>query len=186
MPDTPIHQLLLRRQTWLSMLYNLLLPLALSLILVLRYVMKAAQDHGHEELGPLILPAVLAVVAVAGPGFERVRARFRLGEEIGRRSGDRRFVRHAAFFFRNMLVGALGFLAVAGRLIVCARNLTYPVWGRRSYPDPAWGGPHPLGVVALHFAGGVVALFAGPWIIVRPARLQVRVVRGLIGSRQAG
>ncbi|HEY9329503.1 MAG TPA: sensor domain-containing protein [Streptomyces sp.] len=186
MPGTPIHQLLLRRQTWMYMLYSLLLPLALSLVLVLQYVMKAAQDHGHEELGPLILLAVLTVVAVAGPGFERIRARFWLGEEIGRRSGDRRFVRHAAFFFLNTLVGALGFLAVAGWLIVCGRNLTYPVWGWRSYPDPAWGGPHPLGVVALHFAGGVVALFAGPWVIVRLARLQIRVVRGFIGSGQDG
>ncbi|WP_285571004.1 sensor domain-containing protein [Streptomyces sp. NBC_01463] len=171
-----------RRQTWKYVLYTLLLPLALSLILVLQYAMKAAQDNGHQELGPLILLAVLVVVAVCGPGFERVRARFWLGEEIGRRSGDNRFVRHAAFYVLNMLAGALGFLAVAGWLIVSARNLTYPVWGWRSYPDPAWGGPHPAGVVALHFAAGVVTFFVGPWIIVRLAKLQVRLARGFIGS----
>jgi len=175
-----------RRQTWRYVLYTLLLPLALSLILVLQYAMKAAQDNGHQELGPLILLVVLVVVAVFGPGFERVRARFWLGEEIGRRSGDNRFVRHAAFYVLNMLAGALGFLAVAGWLIVSARNLTYPVWGWRPYPDPAWGGPHPLGVVALHFAGGVVAFFAGPWIIVRLARLQVRLARRFIGSGRPG
>ncbi|WP_327709676.1 sensor domain-containing protein [Streptomyces sp. NBC_00464] len=168
------------------MLYTLLLPLAHSLILVLQYVMKAAQDHGHQELGPLLLLAALAVVAVAGPGFERIRVRFWLGEEIGRRDGDNRFFRHAAFFVLNMLVGALGFLAVAGWLLVSARNLTYPVWGWRPYPDPAWGGPHPIGVVALHFAAGVVTFFAGPWVIVRLAGLQVRLVRRFIGSGQAG
>ncbi|MFC9244377.1 sensor domain-containing protein [Streptomyces sp. NPDC057136] len=171
-----------RRQTWTYVLYALLLPLALSLILVLQYAMKAAQDNGHQELGAVILLAVLVVVAVVGPGFERVRARFWLGEEIGRRSGGNRLVRHAAFFVLNMLVGALGFLAVAGWLIVSARNLTYPIWGWRPYPDPAWGGPHPLGVVALHFAAGVVTFFVGPWVIVRLTRLQVRLARGFIGS----
>ncbi|WP_326671462.1 sensor domain-containing protein [Streptomyces sp. NBC_01257] len=175
-----------RRQTWRYALYGLLLPLALGLVLALQYPMKAAQDHGHQPLGSLILLLILVVVAVVGPGFERVRARFWLGEEIGRRAGDKRFVRHAVFFVLNMLVGALGFAAVAGWLLVSARNLTYPVWGWRPYPDPAWGGPHPIGVVALHFAAGVVTFFAGPWVIVRLAGLQVHLARRFIGSGQAG
>uniref|UniRef100_A0AAU2VRN5 Sensor domain-containing protein n=1 Tax=Streptomyces sp. NBC_00008 TaxID=2903610 RepID=A0AAU2VRN5_9ACTN len=175
-----------RRQTWQHVLYCLLLPLALGLVMVLQYPMKSAAGHGYEPVGSLILLLVLVVVAVFGPGFERVRARFWLGEEIGRRTGDRRFVRHAAFFVLNMLTGALGFAAVAGWLLVSARNLTYPIWGWRPYPDPAWGGPHPFGVVALHFAAGVVTFLVGPWVIVRLAQVQIRVARGLIGSGQAG
>ncbi|MFD7867137.1 sensor domain-containing protein [Streptomyces sp. NPDC057682] len=173
-----------RRQTWRYVLYALLLPLALALILGLQYPMKTAQEKGHPEIGTVVLLAVLVVVAVFGPRFERVRARFWLGEEIGRRTGGRRFWRNAAFFLLNMVTGALAFLAVAGWLLISVRNLTYPFWGWRSYPDPAWGGPHPLGVVSLHFLAGVVALFVGPWIIVRLARLQVRLVRGFIGEER--
>lgn len=100
-------------QTWRYVLYALLPPLALGPILVPRCVMKAAQDNGHQEPGFLVLLAVLVAVAVVGPGFERIRARFWLGEEIGHRSGGNRVVRHAAFLVLNTLLGAPGFLAVA-------------------------------------------------------------------------
>ncbi|MFE2018413.1 hypothetical protein ACFW9O_10285 [Streptomyces sp. NPDC059499] len=170
-----------RRRTWASVLYALLLPLALGLIVVLQYVMQAAQDSGHEELGPMILVAALVLVAVAGPGFQRARARFWLGEPIGRRRGQGRLAGGAVFFVVNLLLDTLLFAAAAGWLIVSARNLSYPVWGWRPYPDPAWGGPYPIGVVALHFAGGVIAFFCGPWVITRLVGLQLRLARAFIG-----
>lgn len=170
-----------RRNTWTSVLYALLLPLALGLIVALQYFMQAAQDSGHQELGPLILVAALVLVAVAGPGFQRARARFWLGEPIGRRRGEGRLAGGAVFFVANVLLDTLLFATAAGWLIVSARNLSYPVWGWRPYPDPAWGGPYPLGVVALHFAGGLIAFFCGPWVIIRLVRLQVRLARAFIG-----
>ncbi|MFJ8014369.1 hypothetical protein [Streptomyces sp. NPDC096339] len=169
-----------RRDTWRHMLFALLLPLALAVVLVLQYVMKAAQESGHPALGPLILIVALAGVAVVGPSFERMRLRVFFGETVAPRAGKgpgSGFL----FFLVNTALSTLSFVAAAGWVIVCARNLTYPIWGWEPYPNPAWGGPTPLGAVALHFAAGVVAFFVMPWIVVRLTGWQRAAVRRLVG-----
>ncbi|WP_415947330.1 hypothetical protein [Streptomyces sp. KLOTTS4A1] len=170
-----------RRNTWRHLLFALLLPLALTLIFVLQYAMKASQDNGYQELGPLILIAALAVVALAGPAFERLRLRLYFGDVIaprdrGRVSGG------LAFFVVNMALSTLSFAAAAAWVIVSARNLTYPIWGWEPYPTEAWGGPTPVGAVALHFAAGVVTFFALPWVVVRLTQWQRAAARRFLGG----
>ncbi|MFH7600477.1 hypothetical protein WDV06_36075 [Streptomyces racemochromogenes] len=172
-----------RRDTWRHMLFALLLPLTFALVLSLQYVMKAAQEHGHPRLGPVVLAVALAGIALAGPAFERMRLRVFFGETVAPREGGR--VRHGlAFFVVNMLLSTLSFAAAAGWVIVCARNLTYPIWGWAPYPTPAWGGPTPLGAVALHFAAGVVAFFVMPWVVIHTTNWQRAAVRRHLGRER--
>ncbi|MBC3840340.1 hypothetical protein GXW82_09320 [Streptacidiphilus sp. 4-A2] len=63
------------------------------------------------------------------------------------------------------MLTAVMFLLVAGWVIVSIRNLSYPIWGWAPYPDPAWGGPTPLGAVLLHFSAGVLLFFLLPWAV---------------------
>lgn len=165
-----------RGDTWRRLLYALLVPLVAGLVLVLQFVMKAAHDSGHPGVGPLVLFAALLGAAVVGPAFERMRLRFFFGEHLGPRDGGR-FAGAVAFFFVNTLLTTASFAATVGWVIVSARNLTYPIWGWAPYPDPAWGGPSPVGAVALHFAAGVVAFFALPWVVVRVTEWQRAAVR---------
>lgn len=165
-----------RGHTWRRLLYALVVPLVAGLVLVLQFVMKAAQDSGHPGVGPLVLFGALLVAAVVGPAFERMRLRFFFGEHLGPRDGGR-FAGAVTFFFVNTLLTTLSFAATVGWIVVSARNLTYPIWGWAPYPDPAWGGPSPVGAVTLHFAAGVVAFFALPWVVVRVTEWQRAAVR---------
>jgi hypothetical protein len=172
-----------RRDTWRRLLYALLVPLAAALLLVLQYVMKDARDRGHPEVGPLVLLVGLLAVAVAGPAFERLRLRVFFGEHLAPRRAAR--VRGAAaFFFVNMVLTTLSFAATAGWVIVSARNLTYPIFDWKPYPDHAWGGPTPVGAVTLHFAAGVVAFFALPWVVVRVTGWQRAAVRRFVAEQR--
>jgi len=76
------------------------------------------------------------------------------------------------FFFTNLALTTLSFAVTVGWVIVSARNLTYPIWGWEPYPTDAWGGPTPVGAVALHFSAGVVAFFLLPWVVVRVTEWQ--------------
>jgi hypothetical protein len=165
-----------RGDTWRHLLYALLVPLVAGLILALQFVMKAAQDSGHPGVGPLVLLAALVVAAVAGPSFERMRMRIFFGEYLAPRRAAR-FSGAIAFFFVNMVLTTLSFAATVGWAIVSARNLTYPIWGWAPYPDPAWGGPSPVGAVALHFLSGVVAFFVLPWVVLLVTEWQRAAVR---------
>jgi hypothetical protein len=165
-----------RGETWRHLLYALLVPLVVGLILALQYVMKAAYDSGHPGVGPLVLVAALVAVAVAAPSFERMRLKIFFGEHLAPRRAAR-FTGAAVFLFANTVLTTLSFAATAGWIIVSARNLTYPIWGWKPYPDPAWGGPSPVGAVALHFSAGVVAFFALPWVVVRVTEWQRAAVR---------
>src|SRR4051794_35881331 len=98
-PDTPvptsrpgIRSILLlpfERQTWRHILFALFLPLTLASILAIQSLMKAAQDHGRPQLGPLILMAALAVAAAVGPRFERMRVRVFFGRAVPPRPSAR-------------------------------------------------------------------------------------------------
>ncbi|MGW5276256.1 hypothetical protein ACWEQP_27650 [Streptomyces sp. NPDC004044] len=170
-----------RCETWRHVLYALFLPLGFALVFALQYVMRAAQDHGLQQVGPLILVAALGAVAVFGPAFERFRVRLFFGEAVGRHN-EGRLRAGAVFFVVFLVLSTLSFAAAAGWIIVSVRNLTYPLWGWAPYPDPAWGGPSPIGAVSLHFAAGVVAFFGLPWVIVRLTCWQLLAVRRWIGS----
>ncbi|CAO5155271.1 membrane hypothetical protein [Frankia sp. AiPs1] len=165
-----------RGETWRHLLYALLVPLFAGLLLVLQYVMKAAYDSGHAGVGPLVLLGALVFAAAAGPAFERMRLRIFFDERLERRRSGR--VSGAlVFLLVNIVLTTLSFAAVVGWAIVSARNLTYPIWGWAPYPDPAWGGPSPVGAVTLHFLAGVVAFFALPWVTVWITERQRAAVR---------
>ncbi|MFD9815598.1 sensor domain-containing protein [Streptomyces sp. NPDC059080] len=172
----------LQRRTWQHLGFALLLPLGLALIAGAFHVMKGQRGSAGGGAGPLVLLAAVAVVALCGPSFERFRARVWLGEEVGRAGRDGRLKRGTAFFFASLLLGSASFTVVIGWVIVSVRNVSYPFWGWAPYPDPAWGGPSPLGAVSLHFAAGVVTFFGAPWLVIRLNRLQVYVARRLVGS----
>ncbi|MFC6065403.1 sensor domain-containing protein [Streptomyces ochraceiscleroticus] len=177
-----VWKLLLQRRTWQHIAYALFLPLGLALIVGTMRLMKWERAGDGGGIGPLVLLVAIAVVALCGPPFERGRARMLLGEEIGRGPREGRIKRGTAFFFANLALGSASFAVVIGWVIVSLRNLSYPFWGWVPYPDPAWGGPTPLGAVSLHFAAGVVTFFGAPWLVIRLTRWQVQVARRLIGS----
>jgi len=165
-----------RSDTWRHLLYALLVPLVAGLLLVVEFVMRPARDSGNQALGPLVLFAALVACAVAGPAFERMRLRVFFGEHLAPRRAAR-FSGAFVFFFANMALTTLSFAATVGWAIVSARNLTYPIWGWEPYPTDAWGGPTPVGAVALHFSAGVVAFFLLPWVVVRVTEWQRTAVR---------
>ncbi|MFD1832117.1 hypothetical protein ACFSJS_21070 [Streptomyces desertarenae] len=165
-----------RGDTWRHLLYALLVPLVAGLVLALQPLIKSSQDSGKQGLGPLTLFLALVVAAVAGPAFERMRLRVFFGERLAPcRSG--RVAGAVQLFFVNMVLATLSFAATVGWVIVSARNLTYPIWGWEPYPTDAWGGPTPVGAVALHFFSGVVAFFVLPWVVVRVTEWQRAAVR---------
>lgn len=178
-----------RPRTWRHVLYAVM-AVGPLLLVVLPYVMKSAQGHGHgtRAVAPVLLLVMLAVVAAVGPWVERWRAATFLREEIGHRSGvgrRARLGRGLLFLVANLLLSTLSFGVVVVWAIASARNLSYPIWGWVPYPDPNWGGPSPAGAVALHFAAGVVAFFFGPWAIIGLTNWQVRVARNIFGATPA-
>jgi hypothetical protein len=172
-----------RGETWRHLLYALLVPLAAGLVLVLQFVTKDARDHGYPGVGPLVLVAGLVAGAAVGPAFERRRLQVFFGEHLAPRR-TARFSGAAVFFFVNMLLTTLSFAAAVGWVIVSARNLTYPIWGWQPYPDHAWGGPTPEGAVALHFAAGVAAFFALPWVVMVVTEWQRAAVRRFVAEQR--
>ncbi|MFE5208901.1 hypothetical protein [Streptomyces sp. NPDC056600] len=165
-----------RRDTWRHLLYALLLPLVAVLVVAPQPLMRAADDGGRPALGLLVLLAALLVAGAAGPAFERLRLRLFFGEHLGPRRTGR--VRGAVLLLLvDLVLATLSFAAAAGWVVVSVRNLTYPLWGWEPYPTDAWGGPHPAGAVALHFAAGVLAFFLLPWVVVRVTGRQRAAVR---------
>lgn len=61
-------------------------------------------------------------------------------------------------------------------------NLAYPLRpGTMDSYQHSWGGPSLVGAWAVHAAGGVVALFATPWVVKGITWLQGRLTRRLLG-----
>jgi hypothetical protein len=174
-----------RRHTWRHLLHALLFPLIAGPLLVLQPVMRGSQERGDRAVGPLLLLLVLAVAGAAGPAYERLRLRVFFGERLAPRDSGR-LRGGVALFFTSMVLTTLAFAATVGWVIVSARNLTYPVWGWEPYPTDAWGGPTPVGAVALHFAAGVAAFFLLPWAVVRLTRWQRAAVHRFATSSATG
>ncbi|MGK5627537.1 hypothetical protein [Streptomyces sp. URMC 123] len=170
-----------RGRTWRHMLHALLAPLGLAWFFAAVNAMRLAEENDLPQLGIALAFAVTVAAVFLSNAFERARARWFLGVRIEPRRA-RRPGRTVGYFFANLLLSSLAFALAAGVIIVCARNLTYPIWGWAPYPNPAWGGPTPLGAVSLHFAGGVAALFIGPRLVVALSEAQVRLTRRMIGE----
>ncbi|QMU77958.1 hypothetical protein GXW83_21920 [Streptacidiphilus sp. PB12-B1b] len=168
--------------TWRHLLFAALGPLGFAALEGTQFALRPGPGGQNSHNGLLLIVVVVAV-ALIGPGYERLRARLVLGEEIGRRRGRGRIGRGALFFLFNLVLTGVMFLLVAGWVIVSIRNLSYPIWGWAPYPDPAWGGPTAFGAVLLHFSAGVLAFFLVPWAVVRINHWQLGVDRKLIGAR---
>ncbi|GAA2708917.1 MULTISPECIES: hypothetical protein [Streptomyces] len=171
-----------RAVTWRHMLHALLAPLGLAWFLAVVNGLRITRERGVPVLG-VVGAVVLTVLALLCAGaFGRARARWFFGARIAPRAGKGRLGGALTYFLADLLLSGVACALAVGVVIVCARNLTYPVWGWAPYPDPAWGGPTPEGAVALHFAAGVLALFAGPRLVIALSRAQLRLTRRLVGA----
>ncbi|MEU7578420.1 hypothetical protein AB0B50_12525 [Streptomyces sp. NPDC041068] len=171
-----------RAVTWRHMLHALLAPLGLAWFFAVVNALRISQEEGVPQLGiaGALVATALAVACVGA--FGRARARWFFGIRMAPGQGRGRLGRTLGYFFVDLLLSGLAFALAAGVVIVCARNLTYPIWGWAPYPNPAWGGPTPEGAVALHFAGGVVALFVGPRLVTALSRAQLRLTQRMVGA----
>ncbi len=121
------------------------------------------------------------LVILAGPRAERWRAERVLGVRLPR--GAAGVAGRLGYALADLPLSLAGAGLVAYWVVVVLRNVVlYPLFGWTSYPDPAWGGPTPLGAVALHFAAGVAALFVGPWLIGRFVGVQVALIGRLLSG----
>ncbi len=128
------------------------------------------------------IASYFVLVIVAGPRVERWRAEGILGVRLRRRGAGA--LGRVAYALANLPLGLAAAGLVVYWLVIVVRNVVlYPLFGWTPYPDPAWGGPTPLGAVALHFAAGVAALFAGPWLVGRIAGVQVALIDRLLCDR---
>ncbi|GAA2138687.1 hypothetical protein GCM10009760_20210 [Kitasatospora kazusensis] len=172
-----------RADTWRRMLHALVAPLGLLWM----FASISAMGAGHKHNAGL--PALLAVLGLGalavwfGPWFELARVRWFLGHRVAPAQGGTGIGRRIGFFFTNMAVSGLAFVLVLGTAIIGGRNLSYPIWGWRPYPDPDWGGPTPVGAVAVHFAAGVAAALLFPWLVVALTKVHTRLVHRMLGER---
>ncbi|MFB7949171.1 hypothetical protein ACFC6L_30145 [Kitasatospora phosalacinea] len=167
-----------RARTYRHLGFALCAPLGALLLYASTLAMHYAATHGAEQAALLILLAALLLTGLLLPAFDRLRIRWFFGEHL---HGPATFRRGAAHLLTGTLLSALTATLTLGWALVSARNLSYPLWGWRSYPDPAWGGPTPLGVVTTHFlGGGLTAFFLLPPLVVWLTGRQLALARRLI------
>jgi hypothetical protein len=136
----------------------------------------ASRDGGRPGLAMAGLVTYPVLVALAGPHVERWRARILLGEPVA--PGPATIGRSALYALVNFALAAVeaGLVLGLGGRGGAQRHLV-PHLRLGPLPDPAWGGPSPLGAVALHVGVGLVVLFLVPGLVARLTRLHAALVR---------
>jgi hypothetical protein len=133
-------------------------------------------------VGLVAVPLVLLGGWRAAARLQRSLARRYLGLRIGEpapRGMAGRVLAHTVLSLPLNLVSLA--LAVYLWSLVPA-NLAYPLRpGTMDSYQHSWGGPSLAGAWAVHAAGGVVALFATPWVVKGITWLQGRLTRRLLG-----
>jgi Putative sensor len=138
----------------------------------------------------LALPVSIVSVPLALLGGYRAAARLQRGlarrylalriDEPAPRDTAGRVLAHALLSLPLNLVSLV--LTVYLWSLVPA-NLAYPLRpGTMDSYQHSWGGPSLAGAWAVHAAGGLVFLFANPWIVKGITSLQGRLARRLWGS----
>ena len=138
----------------------------------------------------LALPVGLVSVPLALLGGYRAAARLQRGlarrylalriDEPAPRDTAGRVLAHALLSLPVNLV-SLALTAYLWSLVPA--NLAYPLRpGTMDSYQQSWGGPTLAGAWAFHAAGGVVLLWATPWIVMAVTSLQGRLARRLLGA----
>jgi Putative sensor len=137
-------------------------------------------------VGVLAVPLALLGGYRAAARWQRALARRHLAlrvDEPAHRDTVGRVLAHALL---RLPLDLLSLAVTAYLWLLVLSNLAYPVrpylgMGDGSY-QTAWGGPTLAGAWAVHAAGGLVFLFAIPWILKGTTALQGRLTRRLLGA----
>ena len=143
---------------------------------------------GYTLLAP---PVGVLSVPLALVGRHRAAARWQRGlarrylalrvDEPTHRDTVGRVLAHALL---RLPLDLLSLALTAYLWLLVVSNLAYPLrpgMTSSSYQD-AWGGPTLAGAWAVHAAGGLLFLFAIPWILKGTTALQGRLTRRLLGA----
>jgi Putative sensor len=134
-------------------------------------------------VGVLSVPAALLGRHQAAAQWQRGLARRYLAlrvDEPAHRDTAGRVLAHALV---RLPVDLLSLALTAYLWLLVPANLAYPLrpGTMGSYQD-AWGGPTLAGAWAVHAAGGLLFLFAIPWVLKGTTALQGRLTRRLLGA----
>jgi hypothetical protein len=133
-------------------------------------------------VGIVAAPLALLGGYRAAAGWQRGLARRLLAARVdpAHRDTAGRVIAHALLGL-PLDLGSLAIVAYAWSLVPL--NLAYPLRpGTIDSYQHAWGGPTLAGAWAVHAAGGLVFLFAAPWIVKGVTWLQGRRMRRLLGA----
>lgn len=142
---------------------------------------------GYTLLAP---PVGVLSVPLALLGRHRAAARWQRGlarrylalrvDEPAHRDTVGRVLAHALL---RLPLDLLSLALTACLWLLVPLNLAYPLRpGTMSSYQESWGGPTLAGAWAVHAAGGLLFLFAIPWILKGTTALQGRLTRRLLGA----
>jgi hypothetical protein len=137
----------------------------------------------------LVLPVAIISLPLAILGGSAIAARLQRGlahallgmtfDEVPYRKIDGRVVGHSLL---GLVHGTLSAVLAGYLWLIAVVNVAYPLRPDTADLSTAWGGPSLAGAWLVHGSGGIIFLFATPWVVKGITHAQGRLLRWMLGS----